>query len=167
MEYESNNKQANESTKFNNSKSSNKMGDESIDKLFGKIDESLAPVSTTVSLFEVAAILEYLSECDMDQATVQPDFPNQRSYGRHYLMSLLSRCVEGFHENSEAVIETAGELQIKFKERNDNVVQLQSLYKTLIELPSTRSREALDKVKSDILECEARLSLTINDGVVN
>ena len=133
--------------------------------------------STTVevetSLLEISSILSYLAECDNQQAAFGADFQSDLSYGRHYLMQMLSSCVNHFYECAERVAEQTIQLQnmvesnkAQTSKQVDGLVKLHGLYKALVEFKEDGARADFDKLKMDIKACESSLSLVQNKALV-
>jgi hypothetical protein len=147
------------------SSSADKGASETVRRVIDELGNNYSMVKIETTLFEVSTILTYLAQCDYAQGEAASDLESDESFGRHYLMQMLGRCVHHFHENGE---ETAGAVNhlhnvITEKDREvSSLLQLHKHYKELIEYSETNEKAKGDELallKSSILAIENNLSL--------
>jgi hypothetical protein len=120
--------------------------------------------------FEVSAILNYLSACDITLASSADDLPIESCFGRGVLLSLIGAGVDQFVqsiEHAQSIAFRSEEIAQASKIRDDKLIELQGLYKQLIELPQGVDKEQLNSLKYTIAGLEKDLSLEVSDALAD
>lgn len=156
------------------SEAGNETADETINSSITQMSHHCANMSIDVSLYDVASILQYLSQCDLAQGESGNELESELCFGRSYLMGMLGDCVHHFHENAENMEHATDKLnQIITSNKEgadrkiDTLVELHGFYKTLIEYSENDSEIDLNTLKMAIRGHENKLSLTISDALVD
>ncbi|MFT4929489.1 MAG: hypothetical protein ACI8WB_005622 [Phenylobacterium sp.] len=126
-------------------------------------------IELTVDPFQVSAILNFLSSCDIVMAASSESLPGESCCGRGHLLGFLGHCVEQFVDAAEDAEYHTRQLHQTIntnKQRDEQLVILQGLYKQLIEFPVDSDPAKLIDLKMEISGLEKSLSLNVSDALV-